>query len=270
MSKAFDSDDLLNEDGTVTITMSPSQWHHYNISPDTYSLFTTEHFENNEIQNASEVSGQDDLDYGDFDWEYDHPAIVRGISEALADTIVEKLMEIGLESAAATDVIDSWSPREYNFTSDGFEMRFTCDPEELRALTPDFFVEEWVHDHYRSSSGFLSYVPGRMQDDDWYAEYDGAFRIEYLLSREVDPDYDWWRWEVDEALTEIHVAHIDFSPYPDVLIESNHEPRIDKLDNTVTYEEGYGWTNDNEEFYETLLEYHRGFAKIAKVEKNVY
>ena len=91
MSKAFDSDDLLNEDGTVTITMSPSQWRNYNIAPDTYHLFTTEHFENNEIQYASEVSGQDDLDYDDFDWEYDHSTIVREISETIADVIVERL-----------------------------------------------------------------------------------------------------------------------------------------------------------------------------------
>ena len=266
MSKAFDSDDLLNEDGTVTITMSPSQWRNYNIAPDTYHLFTTEHFENNEIQYASEVSGQDDLDYGDFDWEYDHSTIVREISETIAYVIVERLIENGLESATATEVIDSWSPREYNFTSDGFEMEFTCDPKELRALTPDFNVEEWVKEHYSSCDGFFSYVPGRMRDDEWYAEYDGAFRIEYLLAREVDPYSDWWQWRVDEALTEIHVAHIDFSPYPDVLIESNHDPRIDKLDNPVTYEEGYGWTNGNEEFYETLLEYHRGFAKIMKFE----
>lgn len=266
MSKAFDSDDLLNEDGTVTITMSPSQWRHYNISPDTYGLFTPEHFENIEIQYASEVSGQDDLDYDDFDWEYDHPAIVRNISETIADAIVERLIENGLESATATEVIDSWSPREYNFTSDGFEMRFTCDPKELRSLTSDFNVEEWVRGYYRSCDGFFSYVPGRMRDDDWYAEYDGAFRIEYLLAREVDPYSDWWQWRVDEALTDIHMSHMGFSPEPEVLIESNHEPRIDKLDNLVTYKEGHGWTNDNEEFYETLLEYHRGFAKIAKFE----
>ena len=266
MSKAFDSDDLLNEDGSVTITMSPSQWHHYNIAPDTYHLFTSEHFENIEIQYAVEVSGEDDLDYDDFDWEYDHSAIVREISETIADVIVEKLVEIDLDSARDADVKDSWSPREYNFTSDGFEMEFTCDPKELRALTPDFNVEEWVKEHYCSRNGFISYVPGRMTDDKWYAEYDGAFRIEYLLSKEVDPYSDWWQLRVYEALTDIHMSHIGFSPDPEVLFESNLEPRIDKLDNPVTYEVGYGWTNDNEEFYETLLEYHRGFAKIMKFE----
>ena len=46
------------------------------------------------------------------------------------------------------------------FTSDGFEMEFTCDPKELRALTPDFKVEEWVKEHYSSCDGFFSYVPG--------------------------------------------------------------------------------------------------------------
>lgn len=72
----FDHPDYLNGDGTVTLRMTPSAWHCYNISPDTYQTFTGNSWVESEMQYMSEELGRDVL-YDEFTWTYDHAGIVR-------------------------------------------------------------------------------------------------------------------------------------------------------------------------------------------------
>lgn len=207
----FDAPDQLNDDGSVTFRVIPSNWRCYNFSPDTYQLFTGDSWTSNTIEYFREEQGID-LTYDDFEWHYDHAGIVRGLAEALSEWFQEVLMEIGLESLSNVTVVETWSPQFYNFTTDGFELEITCDPTELRALTHDFDVDQWVREYYRSCDGFISYVPRRMEDPDWRAGYDGEFRIEHLFAERFgagDPyeDSDPWKYHVWEQEDEVYEAN---------------------------------------------------------------
>ena len=177
-------------DGTVTVKVIPSNWRVVNLSPDTYQCFNGDSWECREIEYWSEETGRE-LDWNDFDWEYDHAGIVRALAEEGVDIIAGLLKDAGLESVDNVSITNSWSPREYNFTSDGFEMELTFDPTELRDLTPDFDVDDWAHEHYSSRDGFLSFVIGRLDDDGWRRQLDAEFRIEYLLAKDNPYNEAW-------------------------------------------------------------------------------
>jgi hypothetical protein len=230
---AFDHQDLLNEDGTVTLRMTPSAWHAHGMSPDTYQMFNGDSWLENTFdwinsgeRTFSEHFGDEwiwvdgagiDFEYDHFEWDYNHSGIVRDLSTELVEWMEFTLIEAGLTSASVT-LRDTWSPKEYNFTSDGFEVEVTCDPAELRGLTLDFDVDEWAAKHYRSYDGFLSFVTSRMNDTDWHAEYDGGFRIESLLA-EVDVESSWIMALAEEEHM-IYDANVKVTPNEDKIRES--------------------------------------------------
>lgn len=207
---AFDDPDQLNEDGSVTLRIIPSNWRRYNISPDTYQLVNGDSWENSELDHYNEYPPEHApdrrLDYDDFDWQYDHTAIVRSFGETLVRWVTEQMEGLGV-TVRDPEIRDSWSPKEYNFVSDGFEMEFTCDPAELRALSGGFDVDEWVFEWYRSCDGFMSYVPRRMDDDDWRRDYDGEFRVEYILSMLDPKDDGGWRYALYEDEDQVYTDH---------------------------------------------------------------
>lgn len=202
----FDDADFLNDDGTISFRMVPSNWHAYNISPDTYQMFSGDSWVESELEWFREETGRD-VTYDDFTWTYDHAGIVRDLATELTNWLAEKLWDLGLESVSV-ELHDTWSPQFYNFTSDGFEVEVTCDPAELRALTEDFDVDDWVHEHYRSRDGFLSFVTGRMSDDDWRAGYDAEFRVESLLKSDDHYGERDWVMRLAEAEWEVYSANV--------------------------------------------------------------
>jgi hypothetical protein len=239
----FDAADRLNEDGTVTLKIIPSNWRAYNISPDTYQLVNGDSWCNSQQEYfQNEMSDEDfqdqfgtskagvTLEYDDFNWSYDHKQIVRDFAEVLCDWIVGELWnEIGSSpqreliwdeekgehywsedfGALEGTVVDSWSPAYYNFVSDGFEMELTVHPETLRRLTPEFDAYEWVQQHYRSCDGFLSFVESRINDPEWHAQYDGEFRIEYLFAKMLDPYGERpWMMDLFEAEWEVYTNNV--------------------------------------------------------------
>ena len=141
-------------------------------------------------------------------------------------------------------------------------MEFTCDPEELRELTQDFDVDEWAAKYYRSYDGFMSFVTGRMNDPEWRAQYDGEFRIQFLLMAQDESD-SWWL-TVLEDVTEIYMNNTVVTPSAEVFSEGPHIPRLDDAGDVVRYEFGRGWTCDGEEYYE-LLDYHRKVCKLVSL-----
>lgn len=266
---SFDSKHHLNDDGTVTMRIIPSNWHAFNITPDTYHTFTTTSTDDLHLDWCREETGMD-LEWGDFEWEHDHNGILRGLAEECKDWLMQTLMEIGLESARDASVVDVWSPREYNFTSDGFEVEFTFDPEELRALTADFDVDEWAGEYYRSRDGFLSFVISRLEDEEMRDQYDGEFRIEYLLFMADTPEGSFqsqWLSYMSEAEYEIMSSHTMVSPAVAVFAEGRHIPRVDDDGDVVRYLEGEGWYKDDGEpeptFYDNILDYHRNESNLS-------
>lgn len=213
---AFDAPDALNDDGTVTFRIAPSTWRRYNVSPDTYQTVNGDSWSDGVIESYSEDTGLE-LNWDSFEWEHDHAGIVRGFAEVLGDWIAETLQVAGLESLRDVTVIDSWSPAFYNFTSDGFELELTCDPAELRSLTEGFDVDEWGARHYASVDGFASFVPSRLTDPTWRADYDGAFRVESLLAS-ADPygEREWIvalleaEWEVYDRHTTVTLREVEY------------------------------------------------------------
>lgn len=273
----FDHPDRLNEDGTVTITMQPSNWRAYNISPDTYQTVNGDSWVEMEMDYfQNEMSDEDfqqsfgvskagvTLEYDDFTWTYDHTAIVREFAETLCNWTVGELFNLvgtgqqheliwdeekGVHywsedfGALSGEVRDSWSPAYYNFQSDGFEMDLTIHPQTLRDLTPDFDVEEWVQEHYRSVDGFLSYVTSRMNDDEWAADYDGQFRVEYLFAKVIDPYHErQWIMALAEDEHEVYMNHVKIEAREDSIRE-----RQLYLDSDYTLTELEEWAQEIED-----------------------
>jgi hypothetical protein len=232
----FDHEDYLNEDGTVTLRMTPSAWHGYNISPDTYQTVNGDSFVESELEYVNEYADEAGysilgsalgdlvkqypirLDYDHFNWTYNHSKIVADFAHELACWMQETLTDIGL--SCSIEVRDTWSPQFYNFTSDGFEVELTCDPAELRALTPDFDVDDWGHEHYRSYDGFMSFVTSRLNDDDWHAEYDGGFRVESLFVEHDRYHERDWIMRLAEAEHEVYMDNVTVEPDEDRIRES--------------------------------------------------
>lgn len=217
----FDDTERLNDDGSVTLRIIPSNWRRYNVSPDTYQLVNGDSWCEREVEYWSEETGRD-LGYDDIEWTYDHTGIVRAFAETLALWIRDTLMGAGLASVRDVEVLDSWSPREYNFTSDGFEVSLTCDPQELRGLTPDFDVDDWGHEWYRSVDGFASFVTSRLRDDSWHADYDGEFRIESLLSGLDISDDETWRFALYDDEDEVYRDHTQVEVKHPIFMDSGY------------------------------------------------
>jgi hypothetical protein len=260
----FDHADLLNEDGTVTLRMTPSAWHVYNMSPDTYQMFNGDSWCEYEIEylnsgerSLSEMFGDEyanlddakDLGYDHFDWDYNHSAIVRDLAEELANWMQGRLWDMGLESVSV-EVRDTWSPQFYNFTSDGFEVEVTCNPAQLRELTPDFDVDKWAAEHYRSRDGFLSYVTSRMNDAEWRAEYDGGFRVESMFAGDAEYRYEQdWVMALAEVEHEVYAEHVKVTPNVDKIRE-----QVVYLDSEYTLSELEEWARELHAVYVAGME----------------
>lgn len=255
----FDHPDYLNEDGTVTIRLAPSNWHRYNISPDTYQSFTGDSFVEGELEwfNSDEsslesafgpeyadLSGYDiRLNYDHFTWEFNHAGIVKDLSEELVNWIHGELWDAGFEDVDS-ELIDTWSPKEYNFTTDGFEMEVTLDPNILRSLTTEFDVDTWVKDLYGSRDGFLSFIPGRMEDDEWARRYDGEFRLEFLFANIIDGDRNrGWLMHLAEAESEVYMDHVKVTPDRKAIREAILEQH-GYMDSGYTLDELAGWAQE--------------------------
>lgn len=251
----FDHDDYLNDDGTVTIRATPSAWHVRGFAPDTYSVVDGDHFVNMTQEALDELdidgvfgdeyadlAGYDiEFQYDHFEWDYDHAAIVREFAQELCDWMAEYLFDCGLD--ASVSLRDTWSPREYNFVSDGLEVEVTCDPDELRALTEDFDVHGWTREHYGSYDGFLSFVTGRMQDDEWVGIYDGEFRLEYLMYLNDVYDDRSWIMRLAEVEYEVYSEHTTVTPNREEIRETILE-KCGYMDSGYTLEELTGWAKE--------------------------
>ena len=119
----------------------------------------------------------------------------------------------------------------------------TCDPDELRALTEDFDVHGWAGEHYRSYDGFLSFVTGRMHDDEWVGAYDGEFRLEHLMHLNDAYGDRNWIMRLAEVEYEVYMQHTTVTPRRDEIRETILE-KHGYMDSGYTLEELTGWAKE--------------------------
>lgn len=260
----------MTDNNMVRVCLVPSAWHRLNLSPDTYQRWSSDSHDFHILEYYAEEVGER-IEWDDLEWEYNHSETVRKLSEVVADWVAGTMMELGLYSVTSVKVTDSWSPREYNFQSDGFEMEFLCDLDELLELSEGFDVDEWAKENYTSRSGFISFVPSRLEEEDWRVQYDLEFRVEYVLSKFLESDeaeyYDAYEYSLDEEADEIYMKTVKVTPSPEVFLWPRHRAVVNELGEHVRHYFDKGWATEAEaeagEFYPTLLTYHRESCKLV-------
>ena len=134
-------------DGVVTVRSSALSEQFYTI--DTYGQFST--------------------DYLDEDWKeesvFHHKQFVKDLAELHAEVIGE-YCEPG-RTIEGVRVVDTWSPREYNFATDQAELEIDVHLEELRkyleyGVSTEF--DEFLHENFTSRDGFWSFTPNNIMD----------------------------------------------------------------------------------------------------------
>ena len=104
-----------------------------------------------------------------FTISYDHQGWLRELAEASVEVVREAVVGEGIVHAVDF-TCEVWSPREYNFSTDGYMARWTVDTDALEAWLTDNGV---VIENGRGIDGFI-----RTADDDtWYL---GRALEEYL------------------------------------------------------------------------------------------
>jgi hypothetical protein len=206
MSK-FEISESVNEDGEtiVEIVLDSNLLPVLNI--DTYQCFNGDSWVESEIEHFMEETGKD-LDYDDFEWQYDHAGIVKALAEASAETVLDQLASDGV--ITGVDVQSVYSPREYNFATDSYRALWTVNLSKLdqwckeSAFDPDAFATE----HYSSYDGFISFVPAMLEDD-----REGTviwLKIDAYLRSEYDEERSFYN--VAEAEWEAYSNNVTVTP----------------------------------------------------------
>lgn len=151
-------------------------------------------------------------EWDDFDWTYDHHAILWALSEAASDELV------GAGGLAIppifhrVELLSVYSPREYNFATDSFNARWQVDTVALVEALDDIDVddlEDWARDRWRSVSGFSSHIPGYFdREHPWAVVWAAVVRV--LIDHEYDGFYG-----VAEEEWNIYSEHVTITPRPE-------------------------------------------------------
>ena len=104
-----------------------------NIHIDTYGMLTGDTADEYTIESEIESTGNTELTYDSFEWEYDHKQIVKDLAHASIE-IVEQAIA-GTEYAKiikGIEFVGSGSPTYYNYTTDWYTMSVDVDMDELK------------------------------------------------------------------------------------------------------------------------------------------
>ena len=148
---------------------------------DTYNTFTSDSHEELEMQNINE--GRDTkLEYDGIEWIYDHKLAVELLSK---NSIEFLLQEVDKNIIQDIKYMSSGSPREYNFSTDSYDMSIDYNQEKL-----DKFISSnlegyraVVKKHTTSYSGYTAYHK--------YEEAleNNTFKLAYYLDTLYSDDY---------------------------------------------------------------------------------
>ena len=169
--------------GTYDTILSPSNW-------DDDALYNLEEDHSKAAKTFACLDG--------FDWE-GYKGMLTRVSQDIIDTYAMPILrKYGVEAIKAVKV---WSPMEYNFQNDQlyFDVYVADNFREIfdvcmKEFAEDEKLNDYIRKHYRSCSGFISFMPQSMRE---IAEFDDEVRCLacYLTFALLVEDY--WSWFTD-------------------------------------------------------------------------
>lgn len=117
---------------------------------DTYGMFTGGSVEEMEEQHYIDEYG---IDPESIDFEYDHAGAVKSLAEASINILWNELREI----VENIQLIETNSPRFYNYTTDSYVAEWTINADRLQAYVTshanefeEFVDERWAYEYTRA------------------------------------------------------------------------------------------------------------------------
>ena len=152
--------------------------------PDMYHTYNGDWWTERFLENMEE-DGQPS-DYDDYDWEYDSSAACMKLSQAGAQDVVDQLSAWGI--IRSVEVTSTWSPREYNFTTDSYKATWEFDADKLDewAAENNFNAAEYVKQYHSSYSGFMSFVEDWIEDERYIEGTTQWLKLAAYLRAELD------------------------------------------------------------------------------------
>ena len=172
----FDWDD----EGRLKVTIDSSMLS--GVTVDTYSTFTGDSFTDQTIEYFSENLVVDypinsEMDFApnvtsdDIDFKFDFEKILKELAETAAEGFAEHCAFV-----ENFDILSTFSPRAYNFSTDSFNATWTIDIDMLSREMSDAGIvddidiaQQWALTEYESCSGFISYIPDYFEDNRGWA-----------------------------------------------------------------------------------------------------
>lgn len=167
---------------------------------DTYGIYKGEGVDEQIIDDYNEEHNTD-YSYDDFDWNYDHKQIVKDLAEYRA-----KALENDVGIIHSVKVLETGSPREYNFSTDWAMFEIDYDEDEVEKYVKD--TKEKYDGWYRDS-GWYSSTEWRDDDDPRRAENIRIAKLDYYLNTKALPEFDDWYWSVAEHESEIYINNTE-------------------------------------------------------------
>lgn len=167
---------------------------------DTYQMFTGESAVEVQLENLHEDYGED-VTYDDFDWSYDHKAIVTALAEvSLAYTLGMVREYLDCKDVTAT-VIEAASPRFYNYTTDWYVYT---------PILPDGLLAKYYADNIEACNTRLAGYSVNSQKENWqHATWceivDRAITVEDTL----EGNYNMHMWEKE---TDVYYENTTVTP----------------------------------------------------------
>ena len=162
---------------------------------DTYGVYKGENEDEMYIDWYNEEH-HTNYDYDDFEWDYNHAQIVKELAEYRA-----KALENDVDIIHSVKVLETGSPREYNFSTDWATLEIDYDEDEVEKYVKDTKekYDEWFKD-----SGWYYNTNWRDDDDPRKAENIRISKLEYYLNTKALPNFEDWYWSVAEYESEIY------------------------------------------------------------------
>lgn len=128
------------------------------VVPDTYGTFSCDHFREEDYSNL--VFWREELNMDVL------TSTMRNAATTAWNSVSHHLEKCGVKFLCVGDFV---SPREYNFTTDSFDLHFEVDREKalkyiLRNLFGKKSVTEYMSENYKSRSGFISLMPDCVEE----------------------------------------------------------------------------------------------------------
>lgn len=142
-------------------------------SIDTYQLFSTDMYEEQEIEWYNEQN-ETSYTYDDFDWSLDHEGYVKQLAANWLDLVRDNIIDDVILSIDPDG--DPWSPRYYNYGTDNQNIHFTVDYDALKKYIADN-QSDYDADKIKSSSGFV-----------WLGDDDETM-LQYYLNKKSGTEY---------------------------------------------------------------------------------